>query len=87
MAIIPISEQFIGASSNVSTSEKRSALVNSNSQAYTMQDFIDTIAPGSVGPQGPTGATGPTGPTGPTGAQGPIGATGPQGLVGPIGPA
>ena len=87
MAIISASEQFIGFSQTLNIPERRSALINSESQPYTMQDFIDTISPGGQGPQGPVGPAGATGPQGPTGAQGPIGATGAQGLVGPIGPA
>jgi hypothetical protein len=43
MAIIPSNEQFIGLSSSVNTTERRSALVNAESQAYTMQDIVDTV--------------------------------------------
>jgi hypothetical protein len=49
MAIIPISEKFIGLSSSVDTAERRSTLINSNSQAYTMQDIIDTVSAGGGG--------------------------------------
>jgi hypothetical protein len=44
MAQIPLSEQFIGLSATVNTTERRSSLINSESQAYTMQDVIDTVA-------------------------------------------
>lgn len=64
MAIIPSTEQFIGISPNVNTSERRSALVNADSEPYTMQDFIDTIGPGQVGPQGPQGPQGVAGTNG-----------------------
>lgn len=43
MAIIPNDEQFIGLSATVDTTERRSALVNAESQAYTMQDIVDTV--------------------------------------------
>lgn len=43
MAIIPSNEQFIGLSASLNTTEKRSALVNAESQAYTMQDIVDTV--------------------------------------------
>jgi len=42
MAIIPNDEKFIGLSASVDTTERRSALINAESQAYTMQDIIDT---------------------------------------------
>lgn len=43
MAIIPNDEQFIGLSASVNTTERRSALINAESQAYTMQDIVDTV--------------------------------------------
>lgn len=43
MAIIPSTEKFIGLSANVDTVNKRSAIINEESQAYTMQDIIDTV--------------------------------------------
>ena len=46
MATIPNDQKFIGLSASVDTTERRSALINAESQAYTMQDFIDTIGGG-----------------------------------------
>lgn len=46
MAIIPNDEQFIGLSPSVNTTERRSALINAESAAYTMQDITDTVAAG-----------------------------------------
>jgi len=43
MAQIPLTEQFIGLSQSVDTTERRSALINAESQAYTMQDIVDTV--------------------------------------------
>jgi hypothetical protein len=49
MAQIPLDEQFIGLSASVNTTERRSALINAESQAYTMQDIIDTVGGGLEG--------------------------------------
>lgn len=46
MAIIPNDEKFIGLSASVDTTERRSALINAESQAYTMQDITDTVSAG-----------------------------------------
>ena len=46
MAIIPNNEQFIGLSASVDTTERRSALINAESAAYTMQDITDTVSAG-----------------------------------------
>ena len=96
MPIIPSSEQFIGFSPNVNTDERRSEIINAESAAYTMQDFINTIGsvqgaqgvqgiqgvPGVQGPQGVQGVAGAVGATGAQGLQGATGAVGPQGLTG-----
>jgi hypothetical protein len=54
MAIIPNDEQFIGLSATVDTTERRSALVNAESQAYTMQDIVDTVSAEIPAPVNPT---------------------------------
>jgi hypothetical protein len=46
MAQIPLDEKFICLSASVDTTERRSALINAQSQAYTMQDIIDTVPSG-----------------------------------------
>jgi hypothetical protein len=46
MATIPLDEKFIGLSASVDTTQKRSELINEQSQAYTMQDIIDTVPSG-----------------------------------------
>ena len=43
MALIPLTEKFIGLSQDVDTVNKRSAIINAESQAYTMQDVVDTV--------------------------------------------
>lgn len=54
MAIIPSNEKFIGLSASVDTTERRSALINAESQAYTMQDITDTVASGLPPATNPT---------------------------------
>lgn len=54
MAIIPNDEKFIGLSATVDTTERRSALVNAESQAYTMQDIVDTVSAEIPAPVNPT---------------------------------
>lgn len=54
MAIIPNDEKFIGLSASYPTVERRSSLINSESQAYTMQDITDTVAAGLPAPTNPT---------------------------------
>jgi hypothetical protein len=43
MATIPLGTKFIGLAANYPTVERRSALINDESEAYTMQDIIDTV--------------------------------------------
>lgn len=54
MAIIPNDEKFIGLSANYPTVERRSSLINAESQAYTMQDITDTVSAGLPAPTNPT---------------------------------
>lgn len=44
MAQIPLDEKFVGLSASTPTFEKRSALINSESHTYTMQDIVDTVS-------------------------------------------
>jgi hypothetical protein len=64
--------------------------------AISVQDFVDQLAPGTVGPAGPQGPQGPAGVAGPQGNQGATGTAGIQGIPGvqgiqgiqgPVGPA
>jgi len=54
MAIIPNDEKFIGLSASVDTTERRSALINAQSEAYTMQDIVDTVEDALPAPVNPT---------------------------------
>lgn len=48
MATIPLGTKFTGLSADYPTVERRSALINSESQTYTMQDIIDTVPAGAA---------------------------------------
>jgi hypothetical protein len=48
MSTIPLNTQFIGLAATVDTTERRSALINAESAAYTMQDIVDTTRPYKV---------------------------------------
>jgi hypothetical protein len=50
MALIPSGTKFIGLAPTYQTVERRSALINNESQPYTMQDIIDTAGV-SLAPQ------------------------------------
>ena len=43
MSIISSDTRFIGISTSVNLTERKSALINSQTEPYTMQDFVDTI--------------------------------------------
>lgn len=46
MAIIPSNIKFVGISPGLDTTERKSARLNSLTDVYTLQDFIDTIGGG-----------------------------------------
>ena len=48
MSQIPLNTQFIGLAATVDTTERRSATINAESAAYTMQDIVDTTRPYKV---------------------------------------
>jgi hypothetical protein len=43
MSIISSDTRFIGISTSVDLTERKSALINDQTEPFTMQDFIDTI--------------------------------------------
>jgi hypothetical protein len=67
MSTVPSGTRFIGISQNVNLTERKSAVLNAETQPYTIQDLVDTIGTGSQGPQGVQGPAGPPGPVGPAG--------------------
>lgn len=69
MAQVPLTTRFIGISENVNLEEKKSAVLNSETQPYTIADLAATIGAGAQGPQGVQGPAGPPGPVGPAGLE------------------
>jgi len=67
MATVPSGTRFIGISENVNLTERKSAVLNAETQPYTIQDIADTVGVGAQGPQGVQGPAGPIGPVGPAG--------------------
>lgn len=67
MANVPLSTRFIGISENVNLTERKSAVLNADTQPYTIADLVSTIGTGAQGPQGVQGPAGPIGPVGPAG--------------------
>lgn len=69
MSTVPSGTRFIGISENVNLTERKSAVLNAETQPYTIQDLVDTIGTGAEGPQGVQGPAGPIGPVGPAGLE------------------
>jgi hypothetical protein len=69
MSTVPSGTRFIGISQNVNLTERKSAVLNAETQPYTIQDLVDTIGTGAEGPQGVQGPAGPPGPVGPAGLE------------------
>jgi hypothetical protein len=69
MSTVPSGTRFIGISENVNLTERKSAIINAETQPYTIQDLVDTIGTGAEGPQGVQGPAGPPGPVGPAGLE------------------
>lgn len=67
MATVPSGTRFIGIADTVNLKERKSAVLNSETQPYTIQDIADTVGVGAQGPQGVEGPAGPPGPVGPAG--------------------
>jgi hypothetical protein len=67
MSTVPSGTRFIGISERVNLTERKSALLNSETQPFTIQDIADTVGVGAQGPQGVQGPAGPLGPVGPAG--------------------
>lgn len=69
MSTVPSGTRFIGIATNVNLVEKKSALINSETQPFTIEDIADTVGIGAQGPQGVQGPAGPIGPVGPAGLE------------------
>jgi hypothetical protein len=69
MANVPLTTRFIGISESVDLTEKKSSVLNAETQPYTIADLASTIGTGAQGPQGVQGPAGPPGPVGPAGLE------------------
>jgi hypothetical protein len=69
MSTVPSGTRFIGISENVNLTERKSAVLNAETQPYTIEDLAATVGVGSEGPQGVQGPAGPPGPVGPAGLE------------------
>jgi hypothetical protein len=47
MATVPLDTRFIGIAPEVNLTERKSAVINTQTQPYTMQDIVDTAGGGS----------------------------------------
>lgn len=59
--------RFIGISPNVNLKERKSSVLNAETEPFTAQDIANFVGVGSEGPQGVQGPAGPPGPVGPAG--------------------
>ncbi len=48
MANVPLTTRFIGISENVNLTERKSAVLNAETQPFTMQDIVDTAGGDSI---------------------------------------
>jgi hypothetical protein len=48
MAQVPLNTRFIGISQNVDLTEKKSSVLNAETQPFTMQDIVDTANSGNA---------------------------------------
>lgn len=69
MSTVPSGTRFIGISENVNLAERKSAVLNAETQPYTIQDIADTVGAGAQGPQGVQGPPGPPGTVSPAGLE------------------
>lgn len=69
MSTVPSGTRFIGIASSVDLTERKSAVLNKQTEPFTIEDIASTIGPGPIGPQGPIGLTGAPGAVGPAGLE------------------
>ncbi len=67
MAQVPSGTRFIGIATSVDLVERKSAVLNKETQPYTIEDIVLSVPAGPAGPQGVQGPAGPIGPVGPAG--------------------
>jgi hypothetical protein len=64
---VPSGTRFIGIATSVDLVERKSAVLNRETQPYTIEDIVISVPVGPAGPQGVQGPAGPIGPVGPAG--------------------
>ena len=67
MAQVPSGTRFIGIATSVDLVERKSSVLNEQTQPYTIEDIVLSVPAGPAGPQGVQGPAGPIGPVGPAG--------------------
>lgn len=69
MATVPSGTRFIGISTSVDLTERKSAVLNKTTEPFTIEDIASSVGVGAQGPQGVQGPAGPLGPVGPAGLE------------------
>jgi hypothetical protein len=64
---VPSGTRFIGIATSVDLVERKSSVLNKQTEPYTIEDIILSVPAGPAGPQGVQGPAGPIGPVGPAG--------------------
>lgn len=77
--VIEVETQPSGATIQVGDS---STPIQIGTTQTVLEQTVEVVSRGAIGPTGPQGPTGPTGPQGPEGPQGPQGLQGPAGDTG-----
>lgn len=73
MATVPNGTRFIGIATSVDLVERKSSVLNSQTQPFTIEDIASSVTTASQGPQGVPGVQGEQGIPGTAGAVGPAG--------------
>lgn len=69
MPTVPSGTRFIGIATSVDLTERKSALLNKQTEPFSIEDIASTVGVGAQGPQGVQGPAGPLGPVGPAGLE------------------
>jgi hypothetical protein len=75
MATVPSGTRFIGIATTADLVERKSAVLNKQTEPYTIEDIASSVTTASQGPQGVPGVQGEQGIPGTAGAVGPAGLT------------
>jgi len=64
---VPNGTRFIGIATSVDLTERKSSVLNKQTEPFTIEDIVLSVPAGPAGPQGVQGPAGPLGPVGPAG--------------------